>query len=35
MPDVRRAVQQLDPPLLAGAEEPHRSDVNQRHFLEI
>src|SRR5690348_16787070 len=35
VPDVRRAVQQLDPALLAGAEEPHRPEVHQRHFLEI
>jgi hypothetical protein len=28
-------VQQLDPALLADAEEPHRPDVHQRHFLEI
>jgi hypothetical protein len=35
VPDVRRAVQQLDPASLAAAEEPHRDDVHQRHFLEI
>ena len=35
VPNVLRAVQQLDPALLAGAEEPNRPDVHQRHFLEI
>jgi hypothetical protein len=28
-------VQQLDRALLAGAEEAHRPDIYQRHFLEI
>jgi hypothetical protein len=28
-------VQQLYAALLAGAEEPNRADVHQRHFLEI
>ncbi|HVD32400.1 MAG TPA: hypothetical protein VNC19_02395, partial [Gemmatimonadales bacterium] len=35
VPDVLRAMQQFDPVLLAGAEEPDRPDVHQRHFLEI
>jgi hypothetical protein len=35
VPDVRCAVQQLDPAVLAGAEEPHHRNVHQRHFLEI
>jgi hypothetical protein len=35
VPNVLRAVQQFDPVLLAGPEEPDRPDVHQRHFLEI
>jgi len=35
VPNALRAVPQFDPASLAGAEEPHRPDVHQRHFLEI
>ena len=35
VPDVGSAVQQLDPALLAAAQEPHRADVHQRHLLEV
>src|SRR5580765_1510284 len=31
VPNVLRAVPQFDPPLLAGAEEPHRPEIGRAH----
>ena len=35
LPNVGRAVQQLETPILTADQEPHRFDIDQRHFLQI